>query len=410
MKQATRISIPPPDPHALRNPQPSGVPGRTGWRGWSKHLAFPSGSTIRDPRPIDAPDGSLLGRLRDSVRRIVTAANARFGTARLRSVNRSAAVPPPADPRAIPEPESDAEPGGFDFLGWLKHLAFYLGAVATICLIGLYFLWQIPFVRDPSQILRIADDGRPTRPFTAMVTPATPASPAQVTPSPPPVNNTPVSEQSLAPTEVVVATAVPPAATAEPSDASLPADSQPAVPSDSPAEPVPPTTEPTVEVVPPPTPQAEIEQLLAEAQQQMENRRLTAPASGNALTTYRRVLELQPNHPVALDGIQRITSYYRDMAQQSLQQGKLDESLAYTQRGLRAEPKSDALLNLRRQAQLAKQREREEAQRQAMLEEEMQRQRLEQIRQEQLRRQQEQQPWWRQSPSYDNSSSGFNQR
>lgn len=408
MKQATRISIPPPDHPALRNPQPSDMPDRTGWRGWSKHLAFPSGSTIRDPRPIDAPDGGLLGRLRDSARRVVTAANARFGAAALHSTT-PPAVPPPADHRAIPEPEPDAEPGGFDFLGWLKHLVFYLGAVATICLIGLYFLWQIPFVRDPSQILRIADDNRPTRPFTAMVTPATPASPTQVTPSPPPVNSTAVSDQSPAPTEVVVATAVPPAASTEPSDASLPADLQPTVPTDSPAEPVPPTTEPTVEVVPPPTPQAEIERLLAEAQQQMENRRLTAPASGNALATYRRVLELQPNHPVALDGIQRITSYYRDMAQQSLQQGKLDESLAYTQRGLRAESNNNALLNLRRQAQLAKQREREEAQRQAMLEEEMQRQRLEQVRQEQLRRQQEQQPWWRQPPNQENSS-GFNQR
>ena len=145
----------------------------------------------------------------------------------------------------------------------------------------------------------------------------------------------------------------------------------------------------------------------------MDNRRFTAPASGNALSTYRRILELQPNHPVALEGIQRITTYYQDIAQQSLQQGRLDESLAYINRGLRATPKNDALLNLRRQVQqvqrVARQREREEQQKQAALVEEMQRQQLEQIRQEQQRRQQEEQPWWRQ-PSNRNENSGFNQR
>jgi len=147
----------------------------------------------------------------------------------------------------------------------------------------------------------------------------------------------------------------------------------------------------------------------------MNNRRITAPAGGNALSTYRRILELQPNHPTALDGIQRITTYYQDIAQQSLQQGRLDESLAYINRGLRATPKSDALLTLRRQVQqaqkAARQREQQEQQQQAALEE-MQRQRLEQqIRQEQQRRQQgqEQLPWWRQPPNYD-TTSGFNQR
>lgn len=157
------------------------------------------------------------------------------------------------------------------------------------------------------------------------------------------------------------------------------------------------------------TPQAEIEQLLTDAQQQMGNRRFTAPASGNALSTYRRVLELQPNHPAALEGIQRITTYYRDVAQQSLQQGRLDESLAYINRGLRASPKSDALLSLRRNVQKAKQREQEEQQ---VLLENLQRQQEEQARVERFRQeheQQQQQPWWR-KPAQQDQDSGFNQR
>ena len=147
--------------------------------------------------------------------------------------------------------------------------------------------------------------------------------------------------------------------------------------------------------------------MLTEAQQQIENRRFTAPASGNALSTYRRILELQPDHPAARDGLQRITTYYQEVAQKSLQQGRLDESLAYINRGLRASPQNNALLSLRRQVQQAKRRE-QEAQRQAALEE-ARRQQLEQIQVEQRREQEQQQPWWRQ-PSNPADSSGFNQR
>jgi len=217
---------------------------------------------------------------------------------------------------------------------------------------------------------------------------------------------------------VATATA-PPATPTAATDIQPSPEAQPAAASPGQAEqPATPPTETAAEAVPPPppTPQAEIEQLLTDAQQQMENRRFTAPTSGNALSTYRRILELQPDHPTALEGIQRITTYYRDIAQQTLQQGRLDESLAYINRGLRATPQNDALLSLRRQIQqaqrAARQREQQERQRQAALEE-IQRQQLELIRQEQLRRQpdQQQQPWWRQpSNNNDNSSGGFNQR
>lgn len=336
-----------------------------------------------------------------------------------------AAAPPP-DHRTSPEPEPDQAAARFDLIGWLKHFVIYLGAVATICLIGLYFLWQIPFLKDPSQLLGIVDDSRAPRPTAATATPAAPAAPAtpaapaapvQAAPSPPAVNPPAVPGQPPAPTDAV-ATA-PPATPTAATDVQPSPEAQPAAASPGQAEqPATPPTETTAEAVPPPppTPQAEIEQLLTNAQQQMENRRFTAPASGNALSTYQRILELQPDHPTAIEGIQRITTYYRDIAQQSLQQGRLDESLAYINRGLRATPQNDALLSLRRQIQqaqrAARQREQQERQRQAALEE-IQRQQLELIRQEQLRRQQDQQqqPWWRQpSNNNDNSNSGFNQR
>lgn len=406
MIQATRIPGPPSDNQTLRKSPPNnaldrfdsrGRRDRDGFRlpGWLKHFA------------------RSLGTMK-----------AHFGTA----VVKPAAYPPvptPPDRRATQEPEPDEALDGFDWLGWLKHFVVYLCAVALICLTGLYFLWQIPFLRDPSQLLVMIEDSRAPRPTTATPPPVTPAPAVQVAPNPPPVNtaaapspppvNTAVAPgQPSVPTEAVVATTSPAAPPTELANAQPSLEPQPAAAPDGQVEPTPSSTQPTAEAVPPPTPQAEIEQLLTDAQQQMDNRRFTAPASGNALSTYRRILELQPNHPAALEGIQRITTYYQDIAQQSLQQGRLDESLAYINRGLRATPKSDALLNLRRQVQqvqkVARQREREEQQKQAALVEEMQRQQLEQTRQEQQRRQQEQQlPWWRQQPT-SNQSSGFNQR
>lgn len=121
----------------------------------------------------------------------------------------------------------------------------------------------------------------------------------------------------------------------------------------------------------------------------------------------RRILEIQPDQPAALEGIQRIAAYYRDAAQQSLQQGRVDESLGYINRGLRAVPKNDALISLRQEAQRAKQRQ-QEAQR--ALQEEVRRERVERAQLEPKRTiEEQQQPSWWQQPS-QNQDGGFNQR
>lgn len=97
-----------------------------------------------------------------------------------------------------------------------------------------------------------------------------------------------------------------------------------------------------------------IEQLLATAHMQMKNRRITAPESGNALSSYQQVLELEPSNPTAIEGIQQIANHYEDIARTSFQEGHIDEALAYINRGLRAMPKSQVLLNLRRDVVLIK--------------------------------------------------------
>ncbi len=287
------------------------------------------------------------------------------------------------------------------FLRWLRHFAIYMGAVLATCATGLFFLWQIPVVHELPQLLN-SGDGVPR----SLAAAAAPSSRSTTQPK------DPLSQSTAVP---AAPAGSPPAPATEPAAANLAGDpdalptpeSQPDAPDSQTASTDTPAVPPVEEPAPVPTPQAEIERLLAEAQQQMDNRRISAPASGNALSTYRHVLELQPENPVALAGIQRIAAYYQNVAEQSLRQGQLDESLAYLGRGLRAAPNDQALLNLRREAQLAKQREQEE---QALLED-IRRQQAERQQREELRQREleAQQPWWQQAPSYQNSS-GFNQR
>lgn len=299
----------------------------------------------------------------------------------------------PDNPPAPDADDADFEPEsatlGQRFATWLKHFALYLGAVMTACAFGLYFLWRLPIPQEAAQWLGSAGDSPRSRSLATVVAPPPARSPSalavvapQVAPDSPPIAAPPSPPTATDPatdpglTETAVLTA--------------------------------PLTETPAEEAAPLPPQAEIDQLLAEAQQQMESRRLTAPAGGNALRSYQRVLKLEADNSAALEGVERIADYYRDIAEQTRQQGRLEESLAYVGRGLQASPKNERLLNLRREIRLARQREQE--QRQARVEE-ARRQEAERDEQNQLRQRmvEPQQPWWRQ-PATPANDSGFNQR
>jgi hypothetical protein len=288
------------------------------------------------------------------------------------------------------------------FLNWLAYFMVYLGTVAIVCAIGFYFLWQLPIPQEWSQLFRNEGHSSSSKALTAASSGAStppPASPVQ------PLANPPATQLSGAP-EIV---ATPPPATAPETDSDLNGPPQVVEPPAADNQPVV-AEEPPVKEPPPPTPQAEIEQLLVQAQQQMNSRRLTAPTGNNALRSYQRILELEPGNSAARAGIDQIVTYYRNVAEQSLRQGRPDESLAYIGRGLRATPQDQDLLNLRRQARLLQQ-QREQAQQEEIRRRQAEQELAEQQYQEQLRQQppQEQQPWWQQPPHYENSS-GFNQR
>ena len=331
--------------------------------------------------------------------------------------------PDPSDYQAKPAAEAPPIPMRDRFAGWLKSLAIYLGAVALACATGIFFLWQLPFLQDLPEWIKSVSDASPSRlaPPTLVAggspVSAPPEPPAPTVPPEPPAP-TASPETPLAQTGAIVVHAQPPETPADvgsppvtPEQTTAPAQTDPAAaPPAAPVEPIPALT----------AQQQEIQQLLADARLQMEDRRFTSPPSGNALLSYQRILELEPSNPVATEGVQRITTYYQDIARQSLLEGRTDESLAYINRGLRAAPNNPALLNLRREARSAKQRE--EQQRQSLLEErrrkeaELQARRQEAEPAREISRQpppvERPSPWWQrqqqQPPAYNES--GFNQR
>ena len=330
------------------------------------------------------------------------------------------ATPIPKPHAHQPPPERNTPEGAFLALRqWLKHFALYLGMVAVAFATGIYFLWQLPAIQDVQQFLRNTEEVPTAKPaYRLAANPATATKPVEAAkpepvPTPAPITVEPDNNPAAPPTDAVQVTdATAPAADTSPAtDTTAPATDTTAPATDAAT----PTAQAAASPEPPPASAPElqqtVDQLLADARQQMDNRRLTAPANANALSSYRRVLELQPNNPVALDGIQRIAAYYRGAAEQSLRRGQTDESLGYIRRGLSATPDDSTLIELRKAAQLAKQRAREEQRAQM---EELQRQQIEQQqRQEETRRaaqETRQAPsWWQQPPQYENSG-GFNQR
>ncbi len=102
------------------------------------------------------------------------------------------------------------------------------------------------------------------------------------------------------------------------------------------------------------TEQDQITQLLEQAQRQWQNAQLTEPPGDNAFESYRRVLELQPQHKEARDklveiGRIRLGRQYQTKAIQLLQAGALEESLAKIKTGLRVAPNYAGLLELQKQ-------------------------------------------------------------
>jgi serine/threonine-protein kinase PpkA len=93
---------------------------------------------------------------------------------------------------------------------------------------------------------------------------------------------------------------------------------------------------------------ADIGTILAQARAALKEQRLTEPKNNNAYDYYQQVLELQPQHKKALEGITNIANVYADLAEARLDKFEYEAAKAYVNKGLTVQPENTRLLALQK--------------------------------------------------------------
>jgi serine/threonine-protein kinase PpkA len=88
--------------------------------------------------------------------------------------------------------------------------------------------------------------------------------------------------------------------------------------------------------------------ILAQADTALKEYRLTKPKNNNAYDYYQQVLESQPQHEKALQGITGVANAYADLAERKLDKFEYKEARAYVDRGLTVQPENTRLLALQK--------------------------------------------------------------
>ena len=95
-----------------------------------------------------------------------------------------------------------------------------------------------------------------------------------------------------------------------------------------------------------------IAKLLSRAAKAVKEYRLTTPKPNNAYDYYQRVLELQPRHKQALEGLNSIADAYADLAERKLGMSNYTAAGTYLQRGLTIQPDNPRLLALQKKTDI----------------------------------------------------------
>lgn len=86
-----------------------------------------------------------------------------------------------------------------------------------------------------------------------------------------------------------------------------------------------------------------ISSLLAEAQRQIGQKRLTTPADDNALDSYRQILDLSPGHPEAQAGLNNIKDLYGQWAEEAAEAENWRRARTFYERALAIDPDDETL-------------------------------------------------------------------
>ena len=128
--------------------------------------------------------------------------------------------------------------------------------------------------------------------------------------------------------------------------------------------------------------EAEVDRLLAAAEADLKERRLTSPAGNNAWDRYQQVLEIDPANPDAIRGMERVIDSYMELFGSAVEQEDFDQANSYLERIRDLHPDSPSLLEGKKQLEEAKQGHADR-----LAEQERQRQAEEDARQKELERQ-----------------------
>lgn len=93
----------------------------------------------------------------------------------------------------------------------------------------------------------------------------------------------------------------------------------------------------------------EISQRLQQAEQHLAANRLTVPARNNAFEEYRAVLNLEPDNPTALQGLDAIAERYVALVRRELNRNRYQQAQQFVDRGLMVSPGHSALRQLQQQ-------------------------------------------------------------
>jgi hypothetical protein len=106
----------------------------------------------------------------------------------------------------------------------------------------------------------------------------------------------------------------------------------------------------------------EVEKLTALAESQIAASRYGEPADGNAIDTFRRILELDPANTKARQRLRQLAELFEWTAQDKQQVGQLERSLSLIDVGLGAEPHHKELRALREEVsrQLTEERQQQQ--------------------------------------------------
>ena len=129
-------------------------------------------------------------------------------------------------------------------------------------------------------------------------------------------------------------------------DAPAPEPEPPAVAAEPPAEPAPPFD------------QAQVAQLLWLAEAALKTDRLLTPESDNAAHWYQEVLDLAPDHPQALRGLERVVERYIVLARRAMDGERWSSAQTMLDRASVVDPKHPGINPLRQQVDLLSRAER----------------------------------------------------